>query len=81
VIIFPRAKDLKGLQRVFAHYDYDEAKHALLEATNIFSWIAMETAEKLSHLYQTKVDKHMRKLIVSVCQKKRVVKDDEKKKR
>jgi aminoglycoside 6-adenylyltransferase len=52
-------RDLKGLQSVFTRYDYDDTKHALLEAMHIFSWMAMETAEKLSYLYPTKADKHI----------------------
>jgi len=52
-------RDLKGLQGAFAHYNYDDTKHALLEAMDVFSWIAMETAEKLSYSYPTEIDKRV----------------------
>ncbi len=51
--------DLKRLQGAFAHYNYDDTKLALLETMDIFSRMAMETAEKLSYLYPIEADKHI----------------------
>ena len=53
----PRA--LKGLQSVFAHYNKDDIKHALLEAIAMFSWMAVEIAEKLSYAHPAKAEKQV----------------------
>lgn len=53
----PRA--LKGLQSVFAHYNKDDIKHALLEAIAMFGWMAVEIAEKLSYAYPAKAEKQV----------------------
>jgi len=70
--VHPQA--LKGLQSAFAHYDEDDTKGALLAAMDLFRWIAMETAEKLSYPYPTKADEHVTKWIRTCLSQKGSVK-------
>jgi aminoglycoside 6-adenylyltransferase len=48
---------LQDLRKVFAHYDENDIKRALLEAMDLFRWLAMEMAERLSYTYPTEADK------------------------
>jgi len=50
---------LQDLRKTFAHYDENDIKRALLEAMNLFRWLAMETAERLSYTYPTEADKRV----------------------
>ena len=54
---------LKELRSTFAHYDEEDIKDALLALIELFHWIAVETAEKLSYQYPTKADKHVTRWI------------------
>jgi len=54
---------LKELRSTFAHYDEEDIKNALLASIDLFHWIAIETAEKLSYQYPTKADKHVTRWI------------------
>jgi aminoglycoside 6-adenylyltransferase len=65
---------LKGLRGAFAHYDEEDIKHALLAAMNLFHWMAIETAEKLSYPYLTKADEQVTKWIKTCLSQKRSVK-------
>jgi len=54
---------LKKLPSVFAHYDEDDTKDALLATMDLFHWIAMDTAGKLGYAYPTEADEHVTKWI------------------
>ena len=54
---------LEGLRGAFAHYDEEDVKRALLALMDLFRWLAMETAEKLSYSYPTKSDEQVTKWI------------------
>ncbi len=64
---------LKGLRDAFTQYDREDVKRALLAAMDLFRWMAMETAEKLSYSYPTKADEHVSKWI-EACLSERSVK-------
>jgi aminoglycoside 6-adenylyltransferase len=44
-------KALEAVRRSFAHYDATDIRRALLEKTNLFRWVAQETAERLHYPY------------------------------
>jgi len=58
-----RPQTLEGLRGAFAHYDEEDVKRALLALMDLFRWLAMETAEKLSYSYPTKSDEQVTKWI------------------
>jgi aminoglycoside 6-adenylyltransferase len=57
------SQTLEGLRGAFAHYDEEDVKRALLALMDLFRWLAMETAEKLSYSYPTKSDEQVTKWI------------------
>jgi len=57
----PRA--VEGLQDAFAHYDEDDIRRALLATMDLFRWLAVETAEKLSYPYPTLADEQATELV------------------
>lgn len=57
----PRA--VKGLREAFARYDEKDIKHALLAATDLFRWLATETAQRMNYSYPTKAHNKVTKWI------------------
>ncbi len=53
----PRA--VEGLRGAFAHYDQEDLWRALLATMDVFRWLAMETAERLSYPYPTRADEQV----------------------
>ncbi|MDQ1353497.1 MAG: aminoglycoside 6-adenylyltransferase [Acidobacteriota bacterium] len=50
----PRA--VKDLEKVFAHYDKDDGKKALLASMDLFRWVARETARQFAYPYPQAID-------------------------
>ncbi len=57
----PRA--LEGLRRAFAHYDEDDIWRALLATMDLFRWLTMETAERMSYPYPALADERATELV------------------
>jgi len=53
----PRA--VEGLRDAFAHYDDEDIWRALLATMDLFRWLAVETAERLSYPYPTAADERV----------------------
>ncbi|OGD46147.1 hypothetical protein A3K79_04975 [Candidatus Bathyarchaeota archaeon RBG_13_46_16b] len=56
---------MKGLHKVFEHYDEKDIKHALLAAIDLFHGLATEAAEKMSYSYPTEATSQVAKWIRS----------------
>jgi len=52
-------RTIEGLQEAFAHYDKVDVKRALLAATDLFRFLATETAAELNFSFPTEVDKNV----------------------
>jgi len=50
---------LEELHNVFAHYDEDDIARALFATMDLFHWLAIQTAERLSYPYPYTVDEHV----------------------
>jgi aminoglycoside 6-adenylyltransferase len=50
---------LEGLSGVFAHYDLEDVKNALLATMDMFCCVAIETAEKLEYVYPSETDERV----------------------
>lgn len=56
-------KAVERLRTAFARYDKEDIKLALFATTNLFRWLATETAAKLSYAYPAETDDHVTKWI------------------
>ena len=54
---------VEGLRDAFAHYDEEDIQRALLATIDLFRWLAIETAERLSYPYLTLADERATELV------------------
>jgi aminoglycoside 6-adenylyltransferase len=54
---------VEGLLDAFAHYDEDDVWRALLATMDLFRWLSIETAERLSYPYPTVADERATELV------------------
>jgi len=57
----PRA--VKGLRAVYAHYDEEDLRRALIATMELFRWVAQETAARLGYPYPTRMDEQVTALV------------------
>ncbi len=60
----PRA--VAGLKSAFAHYDSDDVWRALEATTDLFRWLARETAAKLGLTYPAEADRAATEIVLSL---------------
>lgn len=54
---------VEGLRDAFAHYDEEDIWHALLATMDLFRWLAIDTAGRLSYPYPTLADERATELV------------------